>query len=101
MFHVALLRPHHPNDDALFPNRTLADEYDVGAPEDAEWLVDDIIGHQWKSKKLFLQVRWNLGDTTWEPVGTCQELEALDRYLALKAVTDWQQLPRKAAAPRA
>jgi hypothetical protein len=44
-YHVSLLRPHHPNDDALFPNRRKAEQYNFGAPEDTEWYVDEIIGH--------------------------------------------------------
>jgi hypothetical protein len=35
-FHVSLLRPHQPNDDALFPNRKRAELYDFGAPDDAK-----------------------------------------------------------------
>jgi hypothetical protein len=45
-FHVSLLRPHQANDDALFPDRTKAEPYDFGAPEDAEWYADEIIEHQ-------------------------------------------------------
>jgi hypothetical protein len=48
MFHVNLLRPHQPNNDILFPNRTSSDAYDFGAPEELEWLVDEIIGHHWE-----------------------------------------------------
>src|SRR5215475_5742169 len=44
-FHVSLLRPHHANDDALFPNRTTVDAYDFGTPEDAEWYVGDPSAH--------------------------------------------------------
>jgi hypothetical protein len=81
----------------MFPNRTSIDAYDFGAPDDAQWLVDEITGHRWRGKKLELQVRWNQGDTTWEPIASCDELEALDRYLALMGVADWQQLSRKTA----
>jgi hypothetical protein len=82
----------------MFPNCASIDAYDFGAPNDMQWLVDEITGHKWQGKKLSLQVRWNLGDTTWEPIASCDELEALDRYLALMGVTDWQQLSRKVAA---
>jgi hypothetical protein len=34
---------------------------------------------------------------TWL-ISVCDELEALDRYLALMGVDNWQQLPRKVAA---
>jgi hypothetical protein len=36
-FHVNLLRPHHANDDVLFPSRMSPEPYDFGAPSDAEW----------------------------------------------------------------
>jgi hypothetical protein len=44
-FHVSLLRLHEPNDDALFPNRVSVDAYDFGAPDDAEWIVDELDSH--------------------------------------------------------
>lgn len=96
-FHVSLLRPHFENDDAMFPNRTSIDAYDFGAPNEAEWLVDEIIGHRWKGKTLEFQVRWNQGDTTWEPSRACDELEALDRYLALMGVDDCAKLSKRTA----
>jgi hypothetical protein len=37
-YHVSLLRPHH-------PNGRKAEPHNFGAPEDAEWYVDEIIGH--------------------------------------------------------
>jgi hypothetical protein len=49
-FHVGLLRPHVPNDDVLLHNRKKADLYDFGAPEDAKWSVNKIVGHKWKGK---------------------------------------------------
>jgi hypothetical protein len=45
-YHVSLLRPHHPNDDVLFPNRRKAEPYDFGAPEDTKWYMDKIVRHQ-------------------------------------------------------
>jgi hypothetical protein len=44
-FHVSLLRPHHVNDNALFPNRCYPDPYDFGAPDDAEWYIEEIMAH--------------------------------------------------------
>ena len=35
---------------------------------------------------LEFQVRWTLGDVTWEPLAECKELEALDEYLELHGV---------------
>ena len=44
-FHVSLLRPHEPNDNALFPNRASVDAYNFGTPDDAEWIVDELDSH--------------------------------------------------------
>jgi len=94
-FHVGLLRPYHPSQDSEFPNRIQPEPYDFGAPGEQEWFVDEIIGHRWKgSKQVEFQVRWSLGDTTWEPQATCNKLAALDRYLELHGVTSHVKLPR-------
>jgi hypothetical protein len=94
-FHVSLLRPHQPNNDALFPNRKKAEPYDFGAPDDTEWTVDKLVGHQWKGRKVEFLVKWNLGDSTWEPLGNCSKLAALDNYLTLMNVKDWKELPKR------
>ena len=95
-FHVSLLRPYNAHDDALFPNRVQPEPYDFGAPDDQEWFVDEIIGHRWNDdKKLELEVRWSLGDTTWKPLDGVKRLEALDRYLELKGVKRPSQLPKR------
>lgn len=91
--HVSLLRKHSPNDDAIFPQRSLADPYDFGEPIDVEWLVDEITNHHWDGRKLVFHIKWNLGDTTIEPYNTCKDLTALDRYLELQGVSDWRKLP--------
>ena len=96
-FHVILLRPHEPNNNTLFPNKVLVDAYNFGAPDDAEWIVDELDSHQWSGKNLEFQVRWNAGETTWEPLELCKELTALDRYLTLMGMKHWKWLPRKAA----
>lgn len=93
-FHVNLLRKYRPNDDALFPQRSLADPYDFGEPSDVEWLVDEITSHHWDGRKLMFHVTWNVGDSTIEPYTTCKDLTALDRYLELQGVSDWRKLPR-------
>lgn len=79
---------------ALFPHRDTQVFYDMGNDEDTEWLVDDIIGHRWTAGKLQFHVKWNLGDTTWEPYSECKDLEAVDNYLDLMGVTSWRSLPR-------
>jgi len=92
---VSLLRPHNPNDDALFPNRRKAQPYDFCAPDKTEWHVNKIIGHCWKGRNIEFLVKWNLGDSTWEPVSNCNELEALDNYLILSDVKKWWDLPKR------
>ncbi|PBK70533.1 hypothetical protein ARMSODRAFT_847518, partial [Armillaria solidipes] len=95
-FHVNLLRPYQANNDLLFPNRAQPDPYDFGTPDNAEWFVDEIVGHKRDDEgKLMYHVRWSLGDTTWEPHSNCKELAALDRYLEMMGVRMPSQLPRK------
>ena len=74
-----------------------AEPYDFGTPEDGEWYVDEIKGHRWRGKNLEFEVRWSQGDTTWEPLESVDEVEALDRYLALIGVREPRDLPRKVA----
>ena len=62
---------------------------------DAKWYVDKIVGHRWKSRNIEFLVKWNLGDSTWEPLSNCNELIALDRYLTLMDAKDWQDLPKR------
>jgi len=94
-FHVSLLRPHCPNDNPLFPNRKKAQPYNFSVPEGSEWYVNEIISHHWKGRNVELLVKWNLGDSTWEPLSNCNELEALNNYLMLINVKDWQELPKQ------
>ncbi|GLB37195.1 putative DNA RNA polymerase [Lyophyllum shimeji] len=95
-FHVSLLRPYHAASDTMFPNRAQPEPYDFGAPDDHEWFVDEILGHRWtQDKKLEYEVRWSLGDTTWEPHDNCKQLAALDRYLELQGVKRPSQLPKR------
>jgi len=92
---VSLLRPHNSNEDVLFPSRRKAQPYDFGAPDETEWYVDEIISHHWKGRNIEFLVKWNLGDSTWEPVSNCNELEALDNYLMLSDIKRWQDLPKR------
>lgn len=94
-FHVSLLRRYEPNDDAVFPHREAKSYYDFGNEESTEWLVDEIVGHEWKGNKCHFHVRWTLGDHTWEPYEHCKELVALDEYCRLMGVASWRALPRK------
>lgn len=95
-FHISLLRPYHANNDALFSNRDQPEPYDFGAPDDTEWFIDEVIGHQWIGRSLELHIRWSLGDTTWEPLANCNELAALDHYLEIMGVKFPRQLSKRA-----
>ena len=61
--------------------------YNFSMPDDQEWLVEEILSHQWDKNCLLFQVLWNLSDTTWEPYTACKDLQALDDYLQLLGVT--------------
>ena len=93
-FHVSLLRRHEPNDDVLFLHRDSRAYYDVGAPEEQEWFVEQIVGHRWVGNKLELRVRWAHDDESWESYAECSKLSALDEYLTLRGVKHWRSLPK-------
>lgn len=79
----------------MFPKREANAIYDYGQPDDQEWTVDAIVGHEWKSKNIQFKVRWMLGDETWEPRDECENLLALDEYLNLHDVKRIEDLPRR------
>jgi hypothetical protein len=91
------LRPYNRNDNSVFPKRKVHTYYDFGDAKDNEWLVDNIITHQWKGNQVFFLVQWNLGDMTWESYSICKDLSALDRYLELLGLGEnkVKELPRK------
>jgi len=64
-------------------------------PDKAEWYVDEIVGHCWTGRKIEFLVKWNLGDSTWEPLTNCNELEALNNYLTLNNIKNWWDLPKR------
>ena len=88
VFHVSRLKPHVPNDDEQFPHREVQTFYDFGDDPETEWVVNEIIDHQWRRNQLELRVRWSLGDLTWEPSRNCKQLVALDNYLDLQGSSD-------------
>ena len=95
-FHASLIRWHIANNDNLFPHHEASLFYGFSTDEEQEWLVDEIIAHRWSSPKdLELQVKWPLGDVTWEPLASCKELEALENYLELRGVTQSCHLPQR------
>ena len=95
-FHISLLRPYNASSDALFPDRTQPEPYDFGAPNEHKWFVDEIIRHRWKGPQTIeYEVRWSMGDTTWETHANCSQLAALDRYLELQGVMRYSSLPKR------
>src|SRR6202453_3192223 len=98
-FHVGRLHHYNKNDDNIFPKCEARAYYDFGDAKDNEWLVDEIIAHQWKENNVSFLVQWNLGDTTWELYNECKELTALDQYLELLGIDDedWKKLLRKSS----
>ena len=69
--------------------------YDFSQDDEQEWLIEEITSHRWlNSKELELEVRWTLGDTTWEPLAACKDLEALDLYLELWGIAHPCDLPK-------
>ncbi len=94
--HVGLIRPYVGSDDTCFPNRVSPEPYDFGLSDEHEWFVDEITAHRRDDKdKLEFEVRWSMGDSTWETFETCKKLAALDRYLELRGVRRVNQLPKR------
>jgi len=95
-FHASLIRQHITNNDNFFPHHEARLFYGFGTDKEQEWLINEIISHQWSSPKdLELQVKWTLGDIMWEPLGSCKDPEALDHYLELWRVTWSHNLPQQ------
>ena len=78
-----------------FPSETRSHFMDFSQDDEQEWLIEEITSHRWLNpKELKLEVRWTLGDTTWEPLAACKDLEALDLYLELRGITHPRNLPK-------
>ena len=93
---MGLVRKFIANNDELFPKRDVKSFYDFSQDDEQEWLVEEITSHRWpNSKELELEVRWTLGDTTWEPLTACKDLEALDLYLELRGIAYPHDLPKR------
>ena len=94
-FHIGLVQKFVANNDELFPKWDAKSFYDFGQDDEQEWLVEEITSHRWSnSKELELEVRWMLGDTTWEPLASCRDLKALDLYLELWGIVHPHDLPK-------
>ena len=75
-FHTSLVQPYIKNNDILFPKRDTKALYNFGYNKDQEWLIEEILAHKWTKNDLEFQVKW-------EPLSSCEELEAQDNYLEL------------------
>ena len=92
---MGLIQKFVTNNNELFPKRDAKSFYDFGQDDEQEWLVKEITSHHWSNlKELELEVRWTLGDTTWEPLAACKDLEALDLYLELRGIAHPRNLPK-------
>ncbi|KIJ57521.1 hypothetical protein HYDPIDRAFT_104139, partial [Hydnomerulius pinastri MD-312] len=85
------------NDNELFPKRDAQTFYDFGQANEAEWLVNKILAHRWCGHKVEFLVKWNMGDSIWEPHDHCKDFEALDNYLELQGAPEVRLLPRAAS----
>ena len=92
---MGLVQKFVTNNDELFPKRDAKSFYDFGQDDEQEWLIEEITSHRWSnSTGLELKVRWTLGDTAWEPLTACKDLEALDLYLELRGIAHPRDLPK-------
>ena len=96
-FHISLLRPYIKNDDKIFPKWEANTFYNFGNKDNTEWLIDEILSHQWNKSSPEFLVKWNLGNMTWELLKECKELWALDSYLELLGIKDVRQLLKQEA----
>ena len=85
-FHTNLVQPYVENNNNLFPRRKASTYYNFGDNDEQEWFINEILAHKWANNDLELQVKWTLGDVTWEPISSCKDLEALDKYLELRGI---------------
>ena len=92
---MGLVQKFVTNNDELFPKRDVKSFYDFSQDNKQEWLIEEITSHHWlNSKDLKLEGRWMLGDTTWEPLASCRDLEAPDLYLDLRGIAHPRDLPK-------
>ena len=70
--------------------------YDFGENPEKELQVHEIVNHVWDlDNVLWFQVKWTMGDLTWELTANVDELSALDKYLTSPGVTNVEALPRE------
>ena len=88
VYHLALLRIHHPNDERLFPGQLdsqISNEID---PE-GEWAVDSILSHY---EDALFEIKWRSGDITWMPYYQINRLQALVSYFEVLGINSVLEL---------
>ena len=80
VFHASLLRIHQPNDDRLFPDRSLA-RLLANDEERREWEVERVLAHAGSKDNAVFQVRWKTGEISWLPYHQVAHLVAIADYL--------------------
>ena len=87
VFHTSEVRPFKPNDDTLFPGRTLKPPPPIIQNGKQEFFVDKIVDERRRAKQTQYRVRWQgegpEGDK-WLPASEVEDCEALDLWLARK-----------------
>ena len=74
--------------------------YDFGEDPEKEYMVQEILDHAWDNGNcLWFQIKWGLGDLTWEPLSHCNELAALDEYLMLHGAETVEELMKESKFP--
>jgi hypothetical protein len=98
VFHAALLRPHVPNDDRLFPGR-LDTQLGNADTSEGEWAVDAVETHAGAKENAVFLVRWKSGDKTWLPYYQITHLNALSEYFELQEINGIEYLREGTGRP--
>jgi hypothetical protein len=98
VFHAALLRPHVPNDDRLFPGRLDMQLGNTDASE-GKWAVDVIETHAGAKENAVFLVKWKSGDKTWLPYYQITHLNALTEYFELQGIEKIEYLREGTGQP--
>jgi hypothetical protein len=97
IFHAALLRPHVPNDNRLFPGRLDMQLGNMDAK--GEWAVDAIEMHADAKENAVFLVKWKSGDKTWLPYYQITHLNALTEYFELQGIKRIEYLRKGTRCP--
>jgi hypothetical protein len=103
-FHASKLRPHFPNDDDRFPSRAFLNpppEVDARDGNQAEYLVEKVVGSRTVGKTTSYKVRWlgySPAEDSWIKESELRKSasESIDDYLAL---VEAKEIAFRRAAP--